>query len=46
MGNGVLNLELQHAPASGEHPNQANEHEVDEGSRGATDAICQSQSSE
>jgi hypothetical protein len=32
---GVLELELRGAPASGEQPDEANEHEVDEGSHGA-----------
>ena len=32
--NGVLELELRHAPPAGEHSHHADEHEVDEGSHG------------
>jgi hypothetical protein len=32
---GVLELKLRHPPSSGQHPEEANEHEVGEGSQGA-----------
>jgi hypothetical protein len=33
---GVHQLELRDAPTSGEHSHEANEHEIDEGSQGAS----------
>src|SRR6266508_3125494 len=41
----VLQLELRHAPVSGEHPDEADEHEVEERSHGARDATCDRQPS-
>ncbi len=42
---GVLELELRHAPTSGQDSDEADEHEVGEGSQGATDATYRRQSS-
>jgi len=41
----ILQLKLRRAPTSGEHSDEANEHEVDERSHGARDATCERQSS-
>ena len=41
---GVLELELRHAPTCGEHPDETDQHEVDERSQGVRDATCQRQS--